>query len=80
MEFQSGMVFNPPELKYFNGSKTPQGYEFANSAKVDNEGGVAKNVCTLTSTGSDQFAGKSTSQYANGAVTFRWGFDMVLMR
>ena len=80
MEFKSGMVFNPPELKNFTGSKNSQEYVFSNSAKVDNEGGVAKNTCNLKMTSAHQYTGKSFSQYSNGAVTFRWGFDIVLTR
>jgi hypothetical protein len=37
MEFKSGMVFSPPELKYLTGKKKGKDYIFSNSAKVDNE-------------------------------------------
>ena len=80
MEFKSGMVFNPPELKNFAGSKNGQEYAFSNSAKVDNEGGVAKNTCNLKMASTNQCTGKSFSQYSNGAVTFNWGFNIALTR
>jgi len=80
MEFKSGMVFNPPELKNYTGTKDGKEYVFSNSARVDNEGGVAKNTCTLQMTGANQCQGKSYSQYSNGAVVFSWGFDIALTR
>ena len=80
MEFKSGMVFSPPELKYFIGKKKGKDYIFSNSAKVDNEGGVAKNSCTLKMTGNNQFEGKSSSEYNQGPITFSWGFDIELKK
>ena len=80
MEFKSGMVFNPPQLKYFTGEKRGKDYIFSNSAKVDNEGGVAKNTCTLKMTGSHQFEGKSSSEYSQGPISFHWGFDIQLRK
>ncbi len=80
MEFKSGMVFNPPELKYFTGKKRGQDYIFSNSATVDNEGGVAKNSCTLKMTGNNHFAGKSSSEYSQGPIKFSWGFDIELRK
>ncbi len=80
MEFKSGMVFNPPELKYFQGEKDGKDYSFSNSARVDNEGGVAKNTCDLTMTGANHLQGKSFSQYSNGEITFTWGFDIELTK
>lgn len=80
MEFKSGMVFNPPELKNFTGAKHGQDYTFSNSAQTDNEGGVAKNTCDLKMTSPNQLQGKSYSQWSNGAMTFNWGFDITLTR
>jgi hypothetical protein len=80
MEFKSGMVFSPPELKYFTGEKKGKDYIFSNSAKVDNEGGVAKNTCNLKMTNSNHFEGKSYSEYSQGGITFSWGFDIELKR
>jgi hypothetical protein len=80
MEFKSGMVFNPPELKNFTGEKHGQDYSFSNSARTDNEGGVAKNNCDLKMTSPNQLQGKSYSQWSNGAMTFSWGFDITLTR
>ena len=80
MDFQSGMVFNPPRLKHFTGGKSGREYVFSNNAKVDDEGGVAKNTCNLKMVNTNQFAGKSFSQYSNGAVTFNWGFSIALTR
>ena len=80
MEFKSGMVFNPPQLKYFTGEKKGMGYVFSNSAKVDNEGGIAKNTCNLKMTNSNHFEGKSFSEYSQGGITFSWGFDIELKR
>ena len=80
MEFKSGMVFSPPELKYFAGKKKGKDYIFSNSAKVDNEGGIAKNTCTLKMTGNNHFEGKSFSEYSQGGITFSWGFDIELKR
>jgi hypothetical protein len=80
MEFKSGMVFNPPELKNFTGEKHGQDYTFSNSARTDNEGGVAKNNCDLKMTSANQLQGKSYSQWSNGAITYRWGFDIALTR
>jgi len=76
MEFKSGMVFSPPELKYFTGTKKRKDYVFSNSAKVDNEGGVAKNSCTLKMTANNHFEGKSSSEYSQSGITFSWGFDI----
>jgi len=80
MEFKSGMVFSPPELKYFAGKKKGKDYIFSNSAKVDNEGGIAKNTCTLKMTGNKHFEGKSFSEYSQGGITFSWGFDIELKK
>ena len=80
MEFKSGMVFSPPELRYFTGTKNGQEYLFANSAQVDNEGGRAKNTCTLKMSGANMCKGKSYSQYTNSGITFSWGFDITLTR
>ncbi len=80
MEFKSGMVFNPPQLKYFTGEKKGKDYIFSNSAKVDNEGGVAKNICNLKMTSSNHFEGKSFSEYSQGGISFNWGFDIELKR
>jgi hypothetical protein len=80
MEFKSGMVFSPPELRYFTCKKKGNDYIFSNSAKVDNEGGVAKNSCNLKMTSNNHFAGKSSSEYSQGPITFSWGFDIELKR
>jgi len=80
MEFKSGMVFSPPDLKYFAGRKKAGEYIFSNSAKVDNEGGMAKNTCNLKMISSNHFKGKSYSEYTNSGITFRWGFDIELKR
>jgi len=80
MEFKSGMVFNPPQLKYFTGEKKGKDYIFSNSAKVDNEGGVAKNSCTLKMVSNNHFEGKSSSEYSQGGISFHWGFDIELKR
>ena len=80
MEFKSGMVFSPPELKYFTGKKKGNDYIFSNSAKVDNEGGVAKNSCTLKIKANNHFEGKSSSEYSQGPITFSWGFDIELKK
>jgi len=80
MEFKSGMVFSPPELKYFTGKKKGKDYIFSNSAKVDNEGGVARNTCNLRMTGDNHFEGKSSSEYSQSGITFSWGFDIELKK
>jgi hypothetical protein len=80
MEFKSGMVFNPPELKFLTGKKRGKDYVFVNSAKVDNEGGVAKTSCPLKLMGNNHFAGKSSSEYSQGPITFSWGFDIELKK
>jgi hypothetical protein len=80
MEFKSGMVFNPPELRFFTGTKQGQEYIFSNSAQVDNEGGVAKNSCNLKLISANHGRGKSFSQYSNRGVTFNWGFDIEITR
>ena len=80
LEFKSGMVFNPPELKNFTGEKHGQVYTFSNSARTDNEGGVAKNNCDLKMTNPNKLEGKSYSEWSNGAMTFNWGFDITLTR
>jgi len=80
MEFKSGMVFNPPQLKYFSGEKKGKDYVFSNSAKVDNEGGIAKNNCTLKIISNNHFEGKSFSEYSQSGITFSWGFDIELKK
>jgi len=80
MEFKSGMVFNPPQLKYFEGQKKDKEYIFSNSAKVDNEGGIAKNICNMKAKGNNHFEGKSHSEYRQGEITFTWGFDIELKK
>lgn len=80
MEFKSGMVFSPPELKYFTGKKKGNDYIFSNSAKVDNEGGIAKNTCNLKKIGNNHFEGKSFSEYSQGGISFSWGFDIQLKK
>jgi len=80
MEFKSGMVFSPAELKYFTGRQKGKEYIFSNSAKVDNEGGVARNSCNLKMTRNNHFVGKSSSEYSQGPITFSWGFDIELKR
>jgi hypothetical protein len=80
MEFKSGMVFNPPQLKYFTGEKKVKDYIFSNSAKVDNEGGIAKNSCNLKIINNNHFEGKSSSEYSQGGITFNWGFNIELKK
>ncbi len=80
MEFISGMVFSPPELRYFTGKKKGQEYIFSNSAQVDNEGGIAKNSCNLKLINANHGKGKSFSQYSNKGITFSWGFDIELTK
>jgi len=80
MEFKSGMVFSPTELKYFTGKNRGMNYVFSNSAKVDSEGGVAKNTCNLEMVSNSHFKGKSYSEYSNSGITFSWGFDIELKR
>lgn len=80
MEFKSGMVFNPPELRYFTGQRKGLDYFFSNSAQVDNEGGVAKNNCNLKMAAINHLKGKSFAQYSNSGITFSWGFDIELTR
>lgn len=80
MEFKSGMVFNPPQLKYFTGEKKGKDYVFSNSAKVDNEGGIAKNNCTFKLISNNHFEGKSFSEYSQSGITFSWGFNIELKR
>jgi hypothetical protein len=80
MEFKSGMVFNPPQLKYFTGEKKGKDYVFSNSAKVDNEGGIAKNNCTLKIISNNHFKGKSFSEYSQSGIAFSWGFDIELKK
>jgi len=80
MEFKSGMVFSPPELRYFTGRKQGLEYIFFNSARVDNEGGVAKNNCNLKLINAGHGKGKSYSQYSNRGTMFSWGFDIELTR
>ena len=80
MEFKSGMVFSPPELRYLTGKKQVQEYIFSNSARVDNEGGIAKNSCNLKLINANHGKGKSFSQYSNSGITFSWGFDIELTR
>jgi hypothetical protein len=80
IEFKSGMVFSPPALKYFTGKNKGKDYIFSNSAKVDNEGGIAKNTCNLKKISNNHFEGKSFSEYSQGGITFSWGFDIELKR
>jgi hypothetical protein len=80
MEFKSGMVFSPPELRYFTGRREGPEYIFSNSARVDNEGGVARNSCNLKLINASLGKGKSFSQYSNKGTTFSWGFDIQLTR
>ena len=80
MEFKSGMVFNPPQLKYFTGEKKVKDYIFSNSAKVDNEGGIAKNSCNLKIINNNHFEGKSSSEYSQGGITFNWGSNIELKK
>jgi hypothetical protein len=80
MEFRSGMVFNPPELKRFTGVKDGKDYSFSNSAQVDNEGGVVENTCDLKMMKPNQLQGKSYSEYSSGPMTASWGFDIALTR
>lgn len=80
MEFKSGMVFNPPSLKYFTGMKKGGAYVFSNSANVDNEGGIAANTCELKPAGAGRYRGKSHSRYSMGGMSFSWGFDIELTK
>jgi hypothetical protein len=80
MEFKSGMVFRPPELRYYTGKKQGQEYIFSNSARVDNEGGVVRDTCNLKMINAGHCKGKSFSQYSNRGTTFSWGFDIELTR
>jgi hypothetical protein len=80
MEFKSGMVFSPLELRFFTGKKLGKEYVFSNSAQVDNEGGIAKNSCNLKLINANHGKGKSFSQYSNRGIMFSWGFDIELTR
>ena len=80
MEFKSGMVFSPTDLKYFTGKKIGPEYVFSNEMIVDDEGGRAINTQTLKMITDNSFKGKSFSQYSNSGIKFSWGFDIELTK
>ena len=80
MEFKSGMVFSPTDLKYFTGKKIGPKYVFSNEMIVDDEGGRAMNTQTLKMITDNSFKRKSFSQYSNSGIKFSWGFDIELTK
>lgn len=79
--FVSGRKCRPKSMCTFSGKLTGEKLEVSNSAKVDNEGGVARNQITLTFTGGDAASGTSESSYAHpGGMECRWGSKLKLSR
>lgn len=80
MEFKSGMVFSPADLKYFTGKKIGPEYVFSNEMIVDDEGGRAIQYPNSENDYGQFFQGKSFSQYSNSGIKFSWGFDIELTK
>lgn len=60
--FNAGGVRSSKNKKY-------KDYFFSNSAKVNNEGGIVQNTCTLKMLGNNHFEGKSSSEYRLSGIT-----------
>ncbi len=79
--FASGRTCRPKSMCTFTGTLAREKLEVSNSAKVDNEGGVAKNKIALTFAGGDGASGTSQSSYTHpGGMECRWGSKLKLTR
>ena len=79
--FVSGRTCRPESMCTFEGTVSGEELAVSNSAKVDDEGGVAKNEIALTLTGDDTATGTSESSYTHpGGMQCRWGSKLTLTR
>jgi hypothetical protein len=79
--FASGRKCRPKSMCTFSGTLIGNKLVVSNSAKVDDEGGVAKNGIELTFAGGDAASGTSESSYTHpGGMQCRWGSKLKLTR
>jgi hypothetical protein len=79
--FASGRKCRPKSMCTFSGTLTGEKLVVSNSAKVDDEGGVARNKITLTFASGDAASGTSESSYTHpGGMECRWGSKLKLTR
>ncbi len=79
--FASGRKCSPKSMCTFEGTLSGDELVVRNSAKVDDEGGEAKNELTLTLAGADSASGTSESSYTHpGGMECRWGSKVKLTR
>ena len=79
--FLSGRTCRPKSMCTFTGTLSGEKLVASNAAKVDNEGGQAKNEISLTFTGPDAASGTSESSYTHpGGMKCRWGSKLTLKR
>jgi hypothetical protein len=79
--FASGRTCRPKSMCTFAGTLSGEKLVVSNSARVDDEGGVAKNEIKLTFTGGDAASGTSESSYTHpGGMECHWGSKLKLTR
>jgi hypothetical protein len=79
--FVSGRTCRPTSMCTFEGTRKGDELVLSNSAKVDDEGGEAKNEIALTLEGEDAASGTSESSYTHpGGMECRWGSKVRLTR
>ncbi|MGD8897007.1 MAG: hypothetical protein PVJ73_13300 [Acidobacteriota bacterium] len=79
--FVSGRKCSPASMCTFEGTRNGDELLLSNAAKVDDEGGEAKNEISLTFEGEDAARGTSESSYTHpGGMQCRWGSKLTLAR
>jgi len=79
--FVKGRKCRPASMCTFTGSFSGDTLEVSNSARVDDEGGMAKNAISLTFSGAKSAEGTSESSYTHpGGMQCRWGSKLTLTR
>lgn len=77
----SGMKCSPRSMCFFQGRRQGKLWVASNHAKVDNEGGMARNWLKLRVRTSRRLTGTANSEYKHpSGFTCRWGFKIVLIR
>ena len=79
--FVSGRTCRPASVCTFKGKVTGDRATFANSTKVDNEGGTVSNEIVLDKLSNKAAEGKSSSAYRHpGGMSCTWGSKIRLTR
>lgn len=81
VQILSGMKCQPKSMCLFRGTRKGKLWIASNSAKVDKEGGVAKNWLKIVVRSNRRLTGTANSEYKHpSGFTCKWGFKFVATR